>query len=114
MRLITAGLVASPMFVACGGSDTGASSTMNLSVVDGAVDTASEVVVEFTGVELQPRGGGNAITFNFSSPKQIDLLTLQNGNAATLLTGATVPAGDYDWIRLLLNVDSNNAVVGSY
>lgn len=114
MLAIVAGLVALPMFVACGGSDSGSSSTMNLSVADGTVDGASNVVVEFTGVELQPSGGGKAITFNFSSPKQLDLLTLQNGNAAMLLSGASVPAGDYDWIRLLLNVGSSDVVAGSY
>jgi hypothetical protein len=144
LHLIAAGLTALPMVVACGGSgdgpsrttnlsvaggavDTashvvvapqpsgdGPSSTMDLGIADGAVDTASHVVVEFTGVELQPSGGGNAITFNFASPKQIDLLTLQNGKIAELLSGATVPAGDYDWIRLLLNVGSNNVVSGSY
>jgi hypothetical protein len=112
--VIATGLIVLPILAACGGSDGSSSSTMNLSIADGAVDTASNVVVEFTGVELQPSGGGKAVTFNFASPKQIDLLTLQNGNAAALLSGATVPAGDYDWIRLLLNVGSNNVVTGSY
>ena len=112
-RVVAVGLIALPMFVACGGSDSGPS-TMNLAVVDGTVDGASHVVIDFTGVELQPSGGGKSITFNFNSPKQIDLLTLQNGNAATLLSGASVPAGDYDWIRLLLNVGSNDVVAGSY
>ncbi len=99
---------------ACGGSDGGPSSTLNLSIADGAVDAATHVVVEFTGVELQASGGGKALTFNFSSPKQLDLVTLQNGNAAVLLSGVAVPAGDYDWIRLLLNVGAGNAVTGSY
>ena len=112
--VIATGLIALPILAACGGSDSGSSSTMNLSIADGPVDSANHVVIEFTGVELQPSGGGNAITFNFASPKQIDLLTLQNGNAATLLSGVSVPAGDYDWIRLLLNVGSNDAVTGSY
>jgi len=97
-----------------GGSGDGPSSTINLGLAAGAVDAASHVVVEFTGVELQPRAAGKAITFNFPSPKQIDLLTLQNGSIAELLSGATVPAGDYDWIRLLLNVGSDNVVRGSY
>jgi hypothetical protein len=113
MRVIAVALVALPILAACGG-DGGSSSTMNLGIADGTVDGASHVVVEFAGVEMQPSGGGRSITFNFSSPKQIDLLTLQNGNAAVLLSGATVPAGNYDWIRLLLNVGSNNVVTGSY
>jgi hypothetical protein len=95
-------------------SGDGPSSTMNLGLAAGAVDAASHVVVEFTGVEVQPSHGGNAVTFNFASPKQIDVLTLQNGSIAELLSGATVPAGDYDWIRLLLNIGSDNVVSGSY
>src|SRR6185437_16100868 len=59
-------------------------------------------------------GGGSAITFNFNSPQQIDLVKLQNGNAAALLNGASVPAGNYDWIRLAMNVGANNVVANSY
>jgi Domain of unknown function (DUF4382) len=113
IRVIVAGLAALPLWVGCGGGSAG-SSTLNLSIADGPVESASNVVIEFTGVELQPSGGGSTITFNFSSPKQLDLLMLQNGNAASLLSGVSVPAGNYDWIRLLLSVGSNNAVAGSY
>jgi hypothetical protein len=113
LRMIVAGFAALPLWVGCGGGGAG-SSTMNLSIADGPVESASNVVIQFTGVELQPSGGGSSVTFNFSSPMTLDLLTLQNGNAATLLNGATVPAGNYDWIRLLLNVGSNGAVAGSY
>jgi hypothetical protein len=111
---VAAGAVNTASHVVVEPTGDGPSSTMNLGIAAGAVDTASRVVVEFTGVELQPSGGGNAITFNFASPKQIDLLTLQNGSIAELLSGATVPAGHYEWIRLLLNVGSNNVVSGSY
>ena len=113
IRVILASLLVLPLWAGCGGGG-GSSSTLNLGITDGTVDSASNVVIQFTGVELQPSGGGSSITFNFSTPKQLDLLTLQNGNAATLLNGATVPAGKYDWIRLLLNVGSNGAVAGSY
>jgi len=114
--LINLALLAASMLAGCGGSSsaTGSNSTLNLSLADGPIDSASNVVVEFTGVQLQPSGGGSATTFNFSSPKQIDLLTLQNGNAAALLSGASVPAGNYDWVRLLLNVGAGNVVAGSY
>jgi hypothetical protein len=75
-------LIALPILTACGGGDSGSSSTMNLSIADGPIDSANHVVIELTGVELQPSGGGKTITFNFGSPKQLDLLTLQNGDAA--------------------------------
>ncbi len=114
LRLIAVGCFAAPLLVACGGGGGASSATMNLGITDGPVASASAVVVSFTGVELQPSGGGKAVTFNFSSPKTIDLLQEQNGNEASLLSGVSVPAGNYDWIRLLLNVSSNGTVANSY
>src|SRR6185437_13629015 len=109
-----AACVALPLLAACGGGDGGSSATMNLGVTDGPVDSASAVVVSFTGVELQPTGGGQALTINFSAPKTIDLLQEQNGNEASLLDGQSVPAGHYDWMRLMLNVAADGSVANSY
>ena len=115
LRLIAVGCLAAPLLAACGGGGGGASSaTMNLGITDGPVASASAVVISFTGVELQPSGGGKAVTFNFSAPETINLLQEQNGNEASLLSGVSVPAGNYDWIRLLLNVSSNGTVANSY
>ena len=113
-RLIAATCLAVPLLAACGGSNGSSSSTMNLGITDGPVDSASSVVVSFTGVELQPSGGGQSITINFSSPKTVDLVQEQNGNEASLLTGESVPAGNYDWIRLMLNVAADGTVANSY
>lgn len=84
---------------ACGGSGT---STMNLSVTDAAVDDAESVVVQFTGVELKP-AGGTAVQFTLPAPRQIDLLALNGGGSTTLLQGVSVPAGDYEYVRLQVN-----------
>lgn len=113
-RLLAMACLALPLLAACGGGSGGSSSTLNLGVVDGPVDSASSVVVSFTGVELQPSGGGQAITINFSTPKTIDLVQEQNGNEASLLSGESVPAGHYDWIRLMLNVGADGTVADSY
>ena len=113
VRPIALACCALPLLAACGGGGPG-SSSMNLGITDGPVDSASSVVVSFTGVELQPSGGGNAITFNFSSAKTIDLLQEQNGNQASLLSGASVPPGNYDWIRLLVSAAANGTVANSY
>jgi len=116
LRTFLAAVLLLSVLVACGGGSGTASSngTMNLGVTDSPIDGATSLVVEFTGVQLQPSGGGSAITFNFNSPQQIDLVKLQNGNAAALLNGASVPAGNYDWIRLAMNVGANNVVANSY
>jgi hypothetical protein len=115
LRLIAATCLALPLLTACGsGTGGGSSATMNLGVTDGPVDSASAVVVSFTGVELQPSGGGQSVTVNFGTPKTIDLLQQQNGNEAALLTGASVPAGNYDWIRLMVNVAADGTAANSY
>ena len=99
---------------ACGSGSSSAPASLNLGVTDGPVTSASAVVVSFTGVELQPSGGGSPVTFSFNSPQTINLLNEQDGNEASLLSGASVPAGKYDWIRLLVNVSSNGTVANSY
>jgi hypothetical protein len=115
-RLRTAALALLTLpLTACGGSSSSsAPASLNLGITDGPVASASAVVVSFTGVELQPSGGGNPVTFNFGTPQTINLLNEQNGNEAALLSGASVPAGDYAWIRLMLNVSSSGTVANSY
>ncbi len=113
-RLIAAVCLAVPLLAACGSGGSGSSATLNLALADGPVDSASAVVISFTGVELQPSGGGQSITINFGSPRTIDLLQEQNGNEAYLLSGESVPAGNYDWIRLILNVAADGTVANSY
>lgn len=96
-------MAASALLAGCGGSSGSSTATMSLGVADTPVDTATSVMVAFTGVQLQG-ASGPATTFTFSSPKQIDLMTTQSGNAASLLDGVTIPAGNYQWIRLMLDI----------
>ena len=115
-RLLAAACLTLPLLAACGGGSggNGSTATMSLGIVDGPVDSASAVLVSFSGVQLQPSGGGQAITINFSAPKTIDLLQQQNGNEASLLDNVSVPAGNYDWIRLMVNVAADGTVADSY
>lgn len=85
----------------CGG-DEGGTSTLSLSITDAPLDEVSTVWLQFTGVELKPASGPSE-TIQFDAPKGYDLLTLQNGNAALLLGDTTVPAGNYQWVRLILD-----------
>ncbi len=91
----------------CGGDDD-AWGTLSLGVTDAPVDSASRVVVEFTGVELKLADGGIE-NFPFVAPRQIDLLALQGGGSALLLDGEQVPAGHYEWIRLSVNADQSGS-----
>jgi len=77
-------------------------STLNLGLTDAPVSGVTKVWIQFTGVEVKP-AGGNPIDFTFSPEKAFDLLTLQGGTTATFLNGTTVPAGQYEWVRLMVD-----------
>ena len=50
--------------------------------------------------------GGNAskaLTFTFPTPHQVDLIQQQGGSSAVLLSGVSLPAGKYAWIRLMVD-----------
>lgn len=95
-----------------GGSDPGTGS-LTLSLTDAPVDGAASVVVVFTGIELQ-RSDGTRVSLDFgmtngqANTRSIDLLKLQNGVTGALTDGASVPAGDYQWMRLKVLADKNS------
>lgn len=100
---------------ACGGGGGGGDSTgkMSLSITDAPVDDAASVVVQFSGVAFKRAGAAAETVQNLSpSPRQLDLLEYQEGHAALLLDNVTLPAGDYEWIRLI--VDNQTNVRDSY
>src|SRR5260370_15311525 len=79
-------------------------STLNLGLIDASVSGVTTVWIQFPGVEVKP-ASGDPIDFMFSPEKGFDLLKLQGGTTATFLNGATIPAGQYEWVRLM--VDTN-------
>lgn len=104
------------MLSACesGDSDSASSTgTLNLNITDAPVDMVDNVFVEFSGVEIKP-AEGKSITFDFTErceaePEscQIDLLALNAGTSAQILADETVPAGKYNWVRLMVNAKEN-------
>jgi hypothetical protein len=93
-----------------GGNETG---RLSLSVTDAPVDDASSVVVQFSGVAFKRAGAAQEEVQDLTpSPRQLDLLQYQEGRAALLLDAVTLPAGDYEWIRLI--VDNETGVRDSY
>jgi hypothetical protein len=100
---------------ACGGSGGSGDQTgrLSLAVTDAPVDEASNVFVQFSGVAFKRAGAAPETVQNLTpSPRQLDLLQYQGGRAALLLDGVTLPAGDYEWIRLI--VDNEPGVRDSY
>lgn len=94
------------LLAACGGGSdaTSSSGALSLKITDAPVDSADAVVVVFTGVELKPQNGP-AFSVDFSTPKSIDLYALQGGVTRDLLDNQTVPAGQYEWLRLKVRTD---------
>jgi len=110
--------------VGCGGSESENAPTtgvLSLRITDGAVDTADNVFVQFRGLELQgpdgrttlfycedPADSTKTVVSNTActtppAPKQLDLLALSGGQADFLLDGFTLPAGHYNWVRLMVD-----------
>lgn len=83
----------------------GDSGTLSLGITDAPVDSLEEVNINFTGISIKP-ADGDAIEIELDEAQSLDMLDLQNGNAANLLDEQDVPAGDYNWIRL--KVDSTD------
>lgn len=92
---------------ACGGSGSDSSTgSFSLDVTDAPTDQFAKVEITFTGVILKP-ADGEQIEFTFDEPRTLDLLQLQGGETAPLLEGEEIEAGEYEWIRLTLDVDNS-------
>ncbi|WP_317932104.1 DUF4382 domain-containing protein [Halioxenophilus sp. WMMB6] len=86
------------LVTACGGnSGSSSSSRLSLAITDGPVEMADAVVVVFDSVELQ---GPERTEITLDEAVAINLLDYQNGESLLLLDGVTLPAGEYQWIRL--------------
>jgi hypothetical protein len=91
------------LLAACGGgsnsSDTG---TVTVGLTDAPVDDVLKLDVSFVGITAKPQNG-KQISWTFSPPREIDLMSLQNGESEILLDNEELPAGPYNWIRLDIN-----------
>jgi len=98
-----------------GGQDASNTGTLTLGLTDGPVDNALEVVVAFTGIELKPAGGPpmEPIVMDATACDDFDqatgtcsinLLDLV-GTQRRVVFSEGLPAGDYQWIRLLVDAE---------
>jgi hypothetical protein len=79
---------------------------LTIGLTDAPVDDAAEVVVVFTGMELQ-RVNGDRVTLMLPSPRSIDLLQLSDGRTTNLVENLQVEAGEYEWMRLMITAEQN-------
>lgn len=96
-------------------SSGGDSGSLSLGITDAPVDSLEEVNISFTSITLN-HSNGERIEIELNeeqlAEQPIDLLTLQRGNAASLIADEEVPAGEYEWIRL--NVVDNQTFPDMY
>ncbi|HKE46012.1 MAG TPA: DUF4382 domain-containing protein [Steroidobacteraceae bacterium] len=102
------------LLVGCsGGGSSNGTGTLSLGLTDSPVDEATSVIVQFSGVAFKREGQEPEMVQSLSpTPRQIDLLQFQDGRATLLLDGVTLPAGHYEWLRLI--VDNAPNVRDSY
>lgn len=84
------------------GGDTG---FLNLSISDAPIKDATKVCIRFDGVELKHANSDDRVTIDFDEPKVINLLAYQGSDSHPIVTGAEVPAGEYEWIRLQVQAE---------
>jgi hypothetical protein len=91
-------------------SESAGYGTLSLDITDAPVDSAQEVNVVFNGIEIQGANGARTEIL-YDAPRTLNLLDYQGGATASLLHNETLAAGDYEWIRLL--VDASREAGGS-
>ncbi|HJW72420.1 MAG TPA: DUF4382 domain-containing protein [Geothrix sp.] len=100
--LSTLAVLGTALFLACSGSSnssTGTSGSMNVHLVDGPISGYQEINVHIQSVEIS--SGSGWITLG-TPDKTYNLLSLTGGMSETLASGATLPAGHYGQMRLIL------------
>lgn len=92
------------LLMACGGSSSsGSAGAMNVHLVDGPISGYQEINVDIQSVEIS--GSQGWITLGTPN-RTINLLNLTGGVSETLASGATLPAGHYQQMRLILGSGS--------
>lgn len=83
-----------------GGSEGG----LKVSASGQPVHDPTSVVVEFTGIEIQPQGG-DPLDFDLDEAQSIDLLELQGNESAALLEDLDLEPGQYAFLKLKVNAE---------
>jgi hypothetical protein len=101
-------------FSGCGGSDSGGSGTVNLSLADAPIDdeAVNGVYITINEIRYHQDGGWHTME-DFEGPKEYNLLDLREGNF-TELGVVTLTAGEYHEFRFVLGDKTDNGNKGCY
>jgi hypothetical protein len=94
----------------CGGSGSDPAQEgmgfLNLSISDAGID-AVKVCIKFDGVQIKPAGEEQPIEIILDEPVTVNLLANQGANAQPIIY-EQIPAGTYEWIRLMVDAARGN------
>ena len=103
---VTFASITALLLAGCGGGGDSSSSTdgsMTLRVTDAPVDDIYEVWVTFSKVIVQPSDEGlPRVEYEIDPPMAIELKALGSGESVALVYDEPLPAGDYSWVRLVV------------
>lgn len=94
-----AGDDASTPVVVSGSGGSGIESGVTMRLTDAPIDGLTNVVIQFTAVELRMTSGG-WIRYDLVTPLSTDLLQLQGASTEDLLLNVNASTGDYNELRL--------------
>ena len=102
-----AGLAAGAMsLIACsGGGGSDGTSTLTVSLMDAPVDDVTAVNVEITALWLKGPGSSAKQLKMSQTPMKVNLLDLNDKNAAILIDGQSIDPGSYEWLDMDVNAD---------
>ena len=99
-------LAAAALLGACSGGGSPQGGRVTVGLTDMPIDHADQVVISVSGVAFKPEGSAPEVVEDFT-PRSIDLMQYQNGQTAILLHNMPMPAGRYQWLRLIVDTMPN-------
>lgn len=97
------------LLTACGGGSGSSGSgqgtaTLSMKMTDAPVSNATALALWVDSIELKH----GSTTLSYEVNQSFDLLSLQGSNAVDLFADQEVPAGDYEWMRLYIDIDQSS------
>ena len=119
-QIVLVAMLASLALAACGGGGGGGGTptgTVNVQMTDAPACGFDHVYVTVSQVRINASSSaadsdGGWTTISLATPQKIDLLSLTNGAMSTL-GQATLPAGQYQQVRLVLAQNQGNSAANS-
>lgn len=99
------------ILAACGSDSKPGTGTISLFMTDAPVDEAHAVIIAMTEFEFKPANGPSFRVPVTEAGRDLNLLAFTNGEAALVIDGEEVPAGDYQWLRIFFDEDASYVVL---